>query len=128
MIVPKEKSIFKIHNKNLNYLYQLRVGLSPLRAHKFRHNFLDTPNDLCSCQSGIESNIHFLLKCPQFTTQRELLMNTVQPIINTLPSIPDDKSWTNILLYGSKALNPTLNKKILIATLEYIQNTGRFAN
>ena len=38
MIVPEEKSIFKIHSQDLRYLYQLRVGLSPLRAHKFRHS------------------------------------------------------------------------------------------
>ena len=49
MIVPEEKSIFKIHSQDLRYLYQLRVGLSPLRAHKFRHNFLDTSSDMCTC-------------------------------------------------------------------------------
>ena len=70
MIVPEEKSIFKIRNKDLRYLYQLRVGLSPLRAHKFRHNFRDTSNEMCTCQSGIESTSHFLLYCPLFDDQR----------------------------------------------------------
>ena len=128
MIVPEEKSIFKIHNKNLSYLYQLRVGLSPLRAHKFRHNFLDTPDDLCTCQSGIESTTHYLLKCPLFDVHRELLMDIVSPIASVLSNISDESSVTNILLYGSKALNPTQNKEILNATLAYVQNTGRFAN
>ena len=128
MIVPEEKSIFKIHNKNLSYLYQLRVGLSPLRAHKFRHNFLDTPDDLCTCQSGIESTTHFLLKCPLFDVHRELLMDIVSPIASVQSNISDESSVTNILLYGSKALNPTQNNEILNATLAYVQNTGRFAN
>ena len=126
MIVPEEKSIFKIRNKDLRYLYQLRVGLSPLRAHKFRHNFRDTSNEICTCQSGIESTSHFLLYCPLFDDQREVLKDTVQPIIRVLPNISDDTSMTTILLYGSKALNPTHNKEILNATLAYIQNTGRF--
>ena len=127
MIVPEEKSIFKIHNKNLSYLYQLRVGLSPLRAHKFRHNFLDTPDDLCTSESGIESTTHFLLKCPLFDDHRESLMDIVDPFVSILPNV-SDSSVTNILLYGSRALNPTQNKEILNATLEYVQNTGRFAN
>ena len=126
MIVPEEKSIFKIRHKDLRYLYQLRVGLSPLRAHKFRHNFRDTSNEMCTCQSGIESTSHFLLYCPLFNDQREVLKDAVQPIIRVLPNISDDTSMTTILLYGSKALNPTHNKEILNATLAYIQNTGRF--
>ena len=33
-----------IHDPSgLRYLFQLRVGLSPLRYHKKRHNFIDTP-------------------------------------------------------------------------------------
>ena len=126
LIVPKEKTIFKIHNKNLRFLYQLRVGLSPLRAHKFRHNFLDTPNELCLCQSEIESTSHFLLHCPLFNDHREVLMGTVQTIVSVLPNISDDTSMTNILLYGSTALTSTRNREILNGTLEYIQNTGRF--
>ena len=34
------KGIFGIHDPvGLRYLFQLRVSLSPLRSHKFRHNF-----------------------------------------------------------------------------------------
>ena len=128
MIIPEEKSIFNIHHKNLRYLYQLRVGLSPLRAHKFRHNFRDTPNDLCVCQSGIESTIHFLLHCPIYDDHREVLMNIVQPIVHGLSNISNDKIMSNILLYGSKALNPIQNKEILNATLVYVQTTGRFTS
>ena len=128
MIIPEEKSIFNIHNKNLRYLYQLRVGLSPLRAHKFRHNFRDTPNELCICQLGIESTIHFLLHCPMFDDHREVLMDIVEPIVHGLSNISDETSMSNILLYGSKALNPTQNKEILNATLVYAQSTGRFTS
>ena len=81
---------------------------------------------MCTCQSGIESTSHFLLYCPLFDDQREVLKDAVQPIIRVLPNISDDTSMTTILLYGSKALNPTQYKEILNAALAYIQNTGRF--
>ena len=60
IIRPKTKSIFGIHDPlGLRYLFQLRVGLSPLRSHKMRHNFLDTPV-ICHCNLGIEDTNHFL--------------------------------------------------------------------
>ena len=41
LIRPKKKSIFGIHDHlGLRYLFQLRVGLSSLRYHKNRHNFI----------------------------------------------------------------------------------------
>ena len=127
MIVPEEKSIFKIHSRDLRYLYQLRVGLSPLRAHKFRHNFLDTPSDKCMCQTGTESTIHFLLQCPLFNVHREDLMNKIQPVVRDLPHVSEHPTLCSILLYGSKNLDPPQNKEILNTTLIYIRNTGRFS-
>ena len=42
-IKPKRRSIFNLHDPDgVKFIYQLRVGLSPLREHKNRHNFLDT--------------------------------------------------------------------------------------
>ena len=127
MIVPEEKSVFKIHSKDLRYIYQLRVGLSHLRAHKFRHKFLDTPNDTCSCQSGTESTMHFLLHCPLFNVQREELMEKIQPFVSNLPNISEHSTLCKVLLYGSKTLTPAQNKEILNTTLTYICNTGRFS-
>ena len=126
MIVPEEKSIFKIHSQDLRYLYQLRVGLSPLRAHKFRHNFLDTPSDMCTCQTGTESTTHFLLHCPRFNGYREELMDKIQPIVQNLPHISENATLCNILLYGSKILDTAKSKEILDTTLIYIRSTGRF--
>ena len=61
----KEKSIVGIHDPlGLRYLFQLRVGLSSLRYHKKRHNFIDTPSDKCLCNQGIEDTNHFLFLCP----------------------------------------------------------------
>ena len=50
LVRPKIKSIFGIHDPlGLRYLFQLRVNLSPLRSHKRRHNFSDTPSEICEC-------------------------------------------------------------------------------
>ena len=48
--------VYKIHDPiGLKLLTRMRVNLSHLREHKFRHNFLDTLNSLCSCSLEIES-------------------------------------------------------------------------
>ena len=61
LIRPKKKCIFGIHVPlGLRYLFQLRVGLSSLRCHKF----FDTPSDKRLCNQGIEDTKHFLFLCP----------------------------------------------------------------
>ena len=59
---PNTRSIFGIHDPvDLRYLFQLRVSLSPLRSHKWGHNFIDTPSEICHCNQGIEATDHFLI-------------------------------------------------------------------
>ena len=39
------KSVYNKHDPiGRHYLYQAKTGMSPLRCHKFRHNFQDTPD------------------------------------------------------------------------------------
>ena len=62
---PKLKSIFGLNDKSgISVLFQLRLGLSSLKAHKKRHNFVDTPSAICECGQGIETTNHFLLHVP----------------------------------------------------------------
>ena len=71
---PQTKNIFGIHDPSgLRYLFQLRISLSPLISHKFRHNFADTPSEICSCNQGIEDTNHFLFSCPDYATPRATL-------------------------------------------------------
>ena len=61
---PRTQSIFGIHDPpGIHYLFQLRVGLSPLRSHKRSHNFPDITSD-CQCSLEIENTSHFLFRCP----------------------------------------------------------------
>ena len=123
IIKPEKKSIFNIHSPNLRYLFQLRGGLSALKAHKHRHKFKDTPSDACICGNGSESTLHFLLLCPLFKTYREKLFETIDPILKNLNIVPDNAFLSKFLLYGNENLNPLQNRSILEATLDYIHNT-----
>ena len=130
-IQPIPRSIFKIHDPNgVKILYQLRVGLSPLREHKKHHNFLDTPSDICHCGTGIETTEHFLLKCPMFSNPRGDLLSTINPIINSkIQNVQfiDDPTLVQIMLYGNENLNPLDNNFVLNATINYIYSTERFS-
>ena len=125
IIKPKKKSIF--NSPSLKHLYQLRGGLSPLKAHKFRHNFVDTPSSTCLCGITAESTEHFLLHCPIFNAHRQKLFEVVNPIIAKLNLDPELLHLFRILLYGNESLNDTENKAILEATIMYINNSGRFS-
>ena len=103
IIKPEKRSIFNIHSPQLKYLYQLRGGLSPLKAHKCRHKFSDTPNPTCLCSSGVESTEHFLLRCPIFNAHRQTLLETINPIIAKLNLNPNNLPMDEILLYGNKS-------------------------
>ena len=47
---PHANSTYRIHNPvGIRFLTRLRLGLSHLNEHKFRHNFADCVNPLCSC-------------------------------------------------------------------------------
>ena len=83
---PKNNTIFGIHDPSgLRYLFQLRLSLSPLRSHKFRHNFADTPSEICRCNQGIEDTNHFLFSCPDYATPRATQAATVINILQKKP-------------------------------------------
>ena len=58
-------NVFNCNNhKGIRLITRLRVGMSHLHEHKFKHNFQDCLNPICSCGLDIESNSHYLLHCP----------------------------------------------------------------
>ena len=125
-IRPTPKSIFNISSPlGIKYLTWLRLGLSHLREHKFRHHFNDTLNPLCPCNLEVESVSHFFLHCHFFHNERLDLMNgitNIDPDIHLL----DDISISNLLLYGSTLYPNEINKKILELSINYILISKRF--
>ena len=76
---PIQNSIFKIHDPlGIKLLTRLRLGLSHLNEHRFRHNFQDCLNPLSSCSLEVESNIHFFLHCQHFIQSRQTLLDSVK--------------------------------------------------
>ena len=66
-IKVKENSTFSISDPlGLKLLTRLRLNFSHLNEHKFRHNFRDTVNPMCSCGAGIETTDHYLLRSQNF--------------------------------------------------------------
>ena len=123
---PLPKSIYNIHNPlGIKYLTRLRIGFSHLKEHKFRHNFQDSIDPMCSCNSGIETTAHFLLQCPNFNTQRQTLFDKIATIdANIL--IENENNIINILLFGKPNSEDRFNKQILNASIEFILSTERF--
>ena len=129
IIRPPAKSVFGIYDpKGLAYLSQIRVGLSKLNFHKFKHNFLDTLNPMCPSNDGIEDTEHFLLLCPSFHPQRRDLLARVTDLLRPffeITNLSRDRLM-NLLLYGDQELPNNLNKHILELTIRFINETGRF--
>ena len=71
-IRPLPHKFSNSHNpQGLKLFTRLPIGLSHLRCHKFKYNFLDTINPLCSCGSYMETTLHFLLYCPNVIECRD---------------------------------------------------------
>ena len=84
------------------------MGLSPLRYHKKRHNFSDTPSEICLCGNGEEDTAHFLLLCPFFVNQRTYLTALVEEIIGRTNLVV--LNHVDLYLYGHP-LNVADNQK-----------------
>ena len=108
-IRPSPSSIYHcFNNKGIKHITGLRLGLSHLRDHKFKHGFLDFLNPICSCGLDIETTCHHLLHCPNFINERSTLLNIVSTINeNSLTSC--DATIVKLLLYGDKSLDLETN-------------------
>ena len=125
---PETKSTFGIHDPvGHRSLFQLRVSLSPLKSHKWRHNFTDTPSDICPCKQGIEDTSHFIFSCPLYAIQRATLTASVINILqkNNLNYLGNQ---SKLYLYGHPSINSTENRKIILSTIKYIMDALRFSN
>ena len=125
-IRPCANSIFNIHNPlRIKLLTRLRLGLSHLHEHKFRHYFQDTLNPLCECSKDIESTMHFFLHCTNFLIPRQTLFQKIRNIDDSILS-QSETQLTQTLLYGNQNYHSSINKLIIISTIEYLISTERF--
>ena len=102
---PDKKSIFGVHDpQGIKWLFQLRLGLSPLRHHKKKHNFADTPSDICLCNTGIETTAHFLVKCIFHNSKQLVLAQNVIPLL-TANNFAFSQNDIQLYLYGHTDLS-----------------------
>ena len=126
-IRPNQSNRYNISDPiRLKLLPCLRLGLSHLNEHKFRHNFQDCLNPLCSCSLEIEYTTHYLLYCWHFSNHRYDLINSVKLIIPNFKSLTDNNR-IYVPLYGDSRFDENKNRIILKATINYLKNSERFS-
>ena len=117
---PIQNSIFKIHGPlGIRLLTRLRLGVSHLNEHRFKQNFQDCLNPLCSCSLEAELNFHFFLHCQHFIQSRQTFLDSVKKIVNDISNLTDNV-LVNLLLYGSQTFTFEQNSTIIKASIKYI--------
>ena len=102
----------------------MRLGLSHLADHKFRHNFQDCLNPICSCGQEIETTSHFLLHCLNYRCARKTFFEKINLIDSNILQ-QSDLSITKDLLFGSEKLKDDKSNALLTPTIEFIQSKKR---
>ena len=88
---PIFNSIYDIFNLvGLKYLTCLQLELSHLNEYKFKHNFQDCLNPLCSCSLKPESNSHFFLCCHYYTILCADLMNGLKISVKNIMRLSEN--------------------------------------
>ena len=103
-------------------LNRLRLGFSHLRGHKFRHNFSNTLNPLCSCSLETEDTENYFLRCRNSLSFRTTLINDLNNI-NTAVASLSSNDLLRAILYGDE--RKETNCKILTASINLIEDTKR---
>ena len=126
IVLPFKKMLLIFHEIALNKIYEplgkklltrLRLGFSHFSEHKFKHNFADSLNPLCSCSLETESTPHF------FYAAKIILLCELKNINDATVSL-NENDLLHVMMYGNK--NFDMNINILTATIKFMKNTERF--
>ena len=75
-IRPMPNSIYNIYNPlRVKHLSRLRIEISHLKEHKFKHNFQDSIDPMCNCKAFI-----FFLHYANFNTQDKPSLDKIATI------------------------------------------------
>ena len=112
------------NNNKIRYLTMLRVGLSPLNAHKKAYNFHNI-TEFCSICGCAETTEHFLLSCISFRLSRATMIDAISSIMNkNILTLPKSRV-VSTLLYGSVDMTYTQNTLILKEVVKFITQSKR---
>ena len=125
-IRPLPNKVSYSHNsQGLKLWTRLRLGLSHLRYHKLKHNFLDTINPLCSCSSDIQTTLHSFLYCTNCMECRNTPLSKISEINSDLVK-RNHLTLIETLLFGDNSFSQCDNSRILDATIAFIVTSKRF--
>ena len=110
---------------------RMRMGLSALNAQRKRYNFIATSTcDYCNHKN--ENVRHFLLYCPAFAAQRQVMLDDimgrglepVQPLLNyqNMPKLASN--LTRVLLHGTE--DDQIDKLLFNIVQTFICSSNRF--
>ena len=103
------------NGKLISFLTKLRNSCSSLNSDLFRVNLVNSP--VCSCGYFTEDVVHFMLFCPNYQRQRDILQHK----LDHLQPLDIAK-----LLFGDENLSQAANKLIMVCVQDYIHASGRF--
>ena len=72
-----------------------------------------------------ETTEHVPMRCPRHLIHRNALLDRVNNLFSELSS-KSDTDTVRILLYGNEELDDKSNRKIIEATICFLEKTGRF--
>lgn len=105
---------------------RLRLGSCALNSYLYKINCCASQD--CNCQQGVvESVEHFLLICPRYAAQRDLLITSAAKLIVNWQNL-SLKAKCTILLQGSDDLSTEKNNSLFLAVQKYIIDTNRFSS
>ena len=127
-IRPVPTPMLKI-NRLLGFVFlaQLRVGFSNLCEHKFRHNFLDIVDPICSCHTnGVKNTEHYLSHCSNFANQSTVLFDDLRNIGTNCGPL-DSSTLSRMHLFGNPKFSDNVNSGIIYAIIKFIESINRFS-
>lgn len=108
----------------IKYITRIRLGLSHLQEHIFKHSFQDTINPICNWGNDIESAIHFLHHCPLYSNERCMPLSSLVKIDHNL--LDNTNFWLiQTLMFGNTAFNTKNNIKIIHLATDFVLSTTR---
>ena len=126
LVRPLESSVLTCHNPiGIKYLTRIRLGFSNLCYHKFKHDFLDAIDPLCSHSSGIKNTVHYFLHCPNFSTAWNISLNEIAIVDRSIID-EDEIKIIQTFIYRNPTYSVNDNKLIFEEGIKYISETKRF--
>ena len=111
----------------LKFLTRLRLVLSHLSRHKFKHNFQNCVNPLWFCSFEIESLSHFFLHCHQIINICAAFLDDLQSVDINIPGFSSNE-FMDLLFYESPNFNFIQNSNILSSSISFIIESERFSD